>query len=156
MNTTHTTRTSVRAGALTVLLTGLVLGAPAIASASPAPCVNPRACLHPDVHPAETSLPPTLTGSNSGAFTSPASNVVIFGANFTPNGWVDVAVLPAGGGAPLCSDHLTAKESGAILSPPGCKTGRGRPNAYAVATDETTGKKTNALPVIVTTPGPSA
>ena len=156
MNTTHTTRTAVRAGALTVVLTGLVLGAPAIASASPASCVNPRVCLHPDVPRAEISFPPTLTGSNSGSFTSPPSNLLINGANFTPGGPVHLEVRPAGGGAPLCVDDETASQSGAIVAVPGCKTGPRHSNAYAVATDKTTGKQTNQLSVIVAAPGPSA
>jgi hypothetical protein len=80
MTTNHTTRTALRANALTVVLAGLLLGAPATAFADPSttptpPPPRPGLCLSCSVNTPtpqtpvrdNTTLADHLTGSNSGA-----------------------------------------------------------------------------------------
>jgi hypothetical protein len=161
MNTKHTTRTAVHASALTVTLTGLLFGAPAIAFAdpsttTPAPPPPPASSRINQPCLACTAVNPALTGSNSGASDASGNHpipLLVSGKNFTPNGSVHMEVWVNGEAAAVCTADAPADPAGVIDSDrTNCSTGDVAANGYALATDVATGQQTNRLPVKVMLP----
>ncbi len=139
MNTNHTIRSAMRTGALTVVLTGLLLGAPATAFAdtsipaptpptlhnntviaehptSPAPGVSQSLRTPPQIVqiPADPVVDPKLTGGTSGQSMPPAGPIplLIYGAGFTPNGVVNVEVRDSSNGNLLGGPYTTTAAPG--------------------------------------------
>jgi hypothetical protein len=185
MNTKHTIRSAMRTGALTVVLTGLLLGAPATAFADtsnpaptpptlhnntviaehptiPAPGVNQGLRTPPQIThvPADPTVDPKLTGSTSGQTLPPTPPIplLIYGAGFTPNGAVSVEVRDISNGNLLGAPYTTIAAPGTyggsiqLTTHLLTTTLLGGNNAFAVATDVTTGKQTEKQGVMIANP----
>jgi hypothetical protein len=173
MNTDHTRRNGLRAGALTVLFTAVLFGAPATALASPtdtpaAPCLSCKP-LPPADHappapgptpkvgsatpgPTPTVAMPELTYSNSGERAKPgqpAPVLWIYGDQFTHGGRVHIEVWIGGLSVPYWQGDVTAYNTGGdvnVYTTRNTDCGGGI-DGYAVAVDQTTGRRSNQLPV---------
>jgi len=164
MNTNHITRKGLHASALTVALTGLLVGTPAIAFADPAPAPPPCKSCKP--LPASVNMAPALTGSNSGAGGAVVNNeaqdpeLTIDGDHWTVGDDIKVLVnyppgLKDNYGRSYATGHFKAEAPyGTIHVGTGCTTGPSTAywvsvSATAIATDTTTndGHYSNLLPV---------
>jgi hypothetical protein len=160
MKTNHTTRTAVRASALTVVLAGLLLGAPATAFADTTHPTNPA-----PPQPCKSCRPnvPTLTGSDSEYGDASGNHPVrltVSGWHFTPKGMVHLEAFVNGVGAPFSAADSAADNAGVVDgdmvgnvdTDPTTDPALAAPNGYVVATDVATGQQTNRLPVKVKLP----
>jgi hypothetical protein len=167
----NTTRTAMRASALTATLAALLFGAPATAFADTPTPAPPPPGAGTSVATTQLGAPappppaaagrkpcfacnPELTGTNSGASDASGNHPIrldVSGRNFTPNNMVQLDVWVDGHHASCGGPPLPADGSGVIDSDStGCHTDAlAAPNGYVQATDVFTGKQTPRLSVMV-------
>jgi hypothetical protein len=151
----NTTRTSVRASALTIALTALLIGAPAVAFADPSmPNPLPGNAAHPQTCQWCPKAPaPILLGSNSGYGVHPEP-LRVGGEHFTDGGMIHFDVFVAAApGAAVWTGTETADSGGVVDGAVANGVNTADPghavNGYVVATDLATGQQSNRLPVLV-------